>query len=129
MFWQIVSAKFQSTAWVSLHPAFMGNCPIISLMCYPYLSSRWVHLFASGVTKGNEDHGLIQNFVLFYFWCWLRNEVVRLSSGFYCVNVGMESLSSDLPELGWYQLVCVEYLKMIKTSGGWFLFQWELMLL
>ena len=31
-------------------------------------------------------------------------------SGFSCVNIGMESFSSDLAETGWCNLVCVEYL-------------------
>ena len=40
--------------------------------------------------------------------------MVGLSSGFSCVNLGVESFFSDLPKMGWYNLVCVECLKMIK---------------
>ena len=110
MFSQIASAKSQDATWASLHPGFMGNCSIISLMCKPCLPSRWVDLFAWGVTKENEDGGLFQDFVSSYFWCWLRNEVVGLSSGFSCVNLRVESFSSDLPEMGWHNVVCVECL-------------------
>ena len=50
-----------------------------------------------------------------------------LSLGFSSVNLGMESFSSDLPETGWYNLVCV--FVDDKASSGWFLFYWKLMLL
>ena len=36
--------------------------------------------------------------------------MVRLNSGFSCVNLEVESFSSDLPETGWNNLVCVEWL-------------------
>ena len=42
-----------------------------------------------------------------------------LGSGFSCVNLEVESFSSDLLEMGWYN----------KDNGGWFLFYWELILL
>ena len=54
---------------------------------------------------------------------------MALSSGFSCVNLGMESFSSDLPEIGWYNLVCVcGVLVDDKANGVWFLFHCVLML-
>ena len=41
--------------------------------------------------------------------------MVGLGSGFSYVNLGVESFSSDLPEMRWYNLVCVECLQMIKA--------------
>ena len=41
--------------------------------------------------------------------------MVGLSSGFSCVNLAVESFSSDLPKMGLYNLVCVECLKMINS--------------
>ena len=43
--------------------------------------------------------------------------MVGLSSGFSCVNLAVESFSSDLPKMGLYNLVCVEWLKMINPMG------------
>ena len=40
--------------------------------------------------------------------------MVGLISGFYGVNLVAESFFSDLLETGWYNLVCVECLQMIK---------------
>ena len=47
--------------------------------------------------------------------------MVGLSSGFSCVNLVVESFSSDLPKMGLYDLVC-GVLEDNKLNGGWFLF-------
>ena len=47
--------KFYSAKGASLHQAFMGNCPTISHMFSPYVTSRSVLLFVSGVTEQNES--------------------------------------------------------------------------
>ena len=53
-----------------------------------------------------------------------------MSSRFSSVNLGVEIFSSDLPETGQYDLVCVcAVLVDDKATGGWLLFYWELMLL
>ena len=40
--------------------------------------------------------------------------MVGLCSGFSCVNPRVESFSSDLPEMGWYNLGCLDCLETIK---------------
>ena len=37
-----------------------------------------------------------------------------MSLGFPSVTLGVKNISSDLPEVGWYNLVCLEWLYMIK---------------
>ena len=64
-FVQSALAKSRSTRRSSRRSAFMGNCPIISHTCSPYLPSGWVHLFVPGVTRGNEDAAWIQGFIFF----------------------------------------------------------------
>ena len=40
--------------------------------------------------------------------------MVGVSSRFSFVTIGVKSFFSDLPEVGWYNLVCVRCLWMIK---------------
>ena len=54
--------------------------------------------------------------------------MVRLGSGFSCVNLTEEGFSSNPPETGWYHLVCGGLVDD-KPNGGWVLFYYELMLL
>ena len=54
--------------------------------------------------------------------------MVRLGSGFSCVNLTEEGFSSNPPETGWYHLVCGGLVDD-KPNDGWVLFYYELMLL
>ena len=58
---QYLSLKLKSWSAreASHHPAFMGDCPTFSHMCYPYLPSRWVFLLVPGVAERNKDAGRI----------------------------------------------------------------------
>ena len=49
-FIQIALAKSPNAGRVSHRQLFMGNCLSISNTCETYLHSRWVHLFAPGIT-------------------------------------------------------------------------------
>ena len=61
----LLRLKSRSARGACHHPAFMGNCPAISRMCYAYLPSRRVFLFVPGVAEQNEDTEWIDCFI---FW-------------------------------------------------------------
>ena len=62
--WQVqncllLQLKTWSAREASRHSPVMDNCSTISHKCYPYLPSRWVLLFVSGVGGRNEHAGWI----------------------------------------------------------------------
>ena len=75
----VLRLKFSSAKGASFHPAFIGNCPTISHMFWPYMTSRWVLLFVlmllkkmrtlgesevSGVNQGNEGGRWVEYFLV-----------------------------------------------------------------
>ena len=55
--------------------------------------------------------------------------VVGLISGFSCVNLGLESFSSEIPKTGRCIFNVRGELVDYKANGCWFLFYWKLILL
>ena len=55
--WLLLWLNIWSAKGAPLHPAFIGNCPTISHMFQPYVTSRGILLFVSGVTRQDENAG------------------------------------------------------------------------
>ena len=53
----LLRLKFRRPKGPSLHKSFMGNCPKIGHMFYPFVTNIRVLLFVSGFTGQNENAG------------------------------------------------------------------------
>ena len=79
--WQVqncllLQLKTWSAREASRHSPVMDDCSTISHKCYPYLPSRWVLLFVSGVGGRNEHAG------------WMNLRLYLFASGFNQRNEG-----------------------------------------
>ena len=117
----LLQLKSWSAREVSCHQAFVSHCPTISHTCEPYLSSRWVLLFISGVAEWNKEAGCIQGFIFLFLVLIRWNELSRWNKdGRWVQDIlllpqGFESFLSDLPQVRLHNLVCVKCLVMIKA--------------
>ena len=71
-----------------------------------------------------EIRMLVESKILYFLF-----QVVGLSSVFSCVNLELESFSSEIPGTGRYLFNVRGELVDYKANGCWSLFYWKLMLL
>ena len=96
--------KSQNKRGASPNSAFIGNCLTISHTCWPYLRSRWVLLFISGVNQGNERGQWDQDFSV--------------------LLQGFGSFHTVFSQDRLHNLVRVKFLKMIKPMKMGFCSIW-----